>query len=139
MKRENMVGQHIKDYTLIRIVGEGAWATVYEAVSDKGDLETVAVKVIAQKLMRDTPKLEELVKTEIKVLKGCKNDNVIRFVDSFRTDNYVFIITEFCNGGDLEKYLEKKKQIPEDEATVFLKQILNGFMVNQLSLRAYIL
>lgn len=124
-----MVGQHIKNYTFIRKIGEGAWATVYEAVDDNGDLNTVAVKVIAQKLMRDTPKLEELVKTEIKVLKACKNDNVIRFVDSFKTDNYVFIITEFCNGGDLEHYLEKQKQIPEDEATVFLKQILNGFKV----------
>lgn len=133
-----MVGQTIKDYTFIRIVGEGAWATVYEAVPTKGDLDTVAVKVIAQKLMRDTPKLEELVKTEVKVLKGCKNDNVISFVDTFKTDNYLFIITEFCNGGDLEHYLEKKKQIPEDEATLFLKQILNGFMVNPLSLRACI-
>lgn len=132
MKRENMVGQHIKNYTFIRTIGEGAWATVYEAVDDNGDLNTVAVKVIAQKLMRDTPKLEELVKTEIKVLKACKNDNVIRFVDSFKTDNYVFIITEFCNGGDLEHYLEKQKQIPEDEATVFLKQILNGFKVHLL-------
>lgn len=112
MKRENMVGQHIKNYTFIRVIGEGAWATVYEAVNDQGDLNTVAVKVIAQKLMRETPKLEELVKTEIKVLKSCKHDNVIRFVDSFRTDNYVFIITEFCNGGDLEHYLEKQKQIP---------------------------
>ena len=36
---------------------------------------------------------------------------------------------EFCNGGDLEKYLEKKKSLSEDEATMFLKQILNGFKV----------
>lgn len=51
-----MVGQRVKTYTFIRIIGEGAWATVYEAI-DEGDLNTVAVKVIAQKLMRDTPKL----------------------------------------------------------------------------------
>lgn len=34
---------------------------------------------------------------------------------------------EYCNGGDLEKYLENKKRLTEDEATTFLKQILNGF------------
>jgi serine/threonine protein kinase len=34
---------------------------------------------------------------------------------------------EYCNGGDLEKYLEGKKRLTEDEATTFLKQILNGF------------
>lgn len=34
---------------------------------------------------------------------------------------------EFCNGGDLEGYLDKKKRLTEDEATTFLKQIVNGF------------
>lgn len=61
------------------------------------------------------------------MLKSCKNENVIKFVDSFRTDNHLYIATEFCNGGDLEHYLQAKKIIPEDEATIFLKQILNGF------------
>ena len=34
---------------------------------------------------------------------------------------------QYCNGGDLEGYLEKKKRLVEDEATRFLKQIINGF------------
>jgi len=29
MKRENFVGQVIKSYTFIRLLGEGAWASVY--------------------------------------------------------------------------------------------------------------
>ena len=62
MKKQNLVGQHMKSYTFIRMIGEGAWATVYEAIDDR-DMNTVAVKVIPQKLMRETPKLEELVKT----------------------------------------------------------------------------
>ena len=34
---------------------------------------------------------------------------------------------EYCNGGDLEGYLDKKKRLTEDQATNFLKQIVNGF------------
>jgi serine/threonine protein kinase len=34
---------------------------------------------------------------------------------------------EYCNGGDLSQYLNKKKRLIEDEATDMLKQILNGF------------
>lgn len=60
---------------------------------DDRDKSTVAVKVIPESLMKQTPKLEELVKTEIKVLKTCRNDNVIRFVDNYRTDSNVFIFT----------------------------------------------
>lgn len=77
--------------------------------------------------MSDTPKLEELVQTEIRVLRECKNENVIRFVDHFLSDKSVCIVMEYCDGGDLEKYLEKKKRLAEDEATNFLKQLINGF------------
>ncbi len=90
--KKNYVGQHFKNYTFIRILGQGAWASVYEAIDDR-DKSTVAVKVIPESLMKQTPKLEELVKTEIKVLKTCRNDNVIRFVDNYRTDSNVFIFT----------------------------------------------
>lgn len=61
----------------------------------------MAVKAIPKILMKQTPKLEELVKTEINVLKQCHNDNVIRYVDSWGSDKTQFIAMEYCNGGDL--------------------------------------
>lgn len=51
--------------------------------------------------MKQTPKLEELVRTEIRVLSECHNENVIRFVDSFVSERTQFIAMEFCDGGDL--------------------------------------
>lgn len=57
-----MVGHHMSNFTFIRVLGEGAWATVYEAIDDR-DKSTVAIKVIARQLIKETPKLEELVKT----------------------------------------------------------------------------
>ena len=56
MKRENMIGQHLSHFTFIKVLGEGAWATVYEAVDDQTK-KVVAIKVIAKQLLRDTPKL----------------------------------------------------------------------------------
>jgi serine/threonine protein kinase len=41
----------------------------------------------------------------MRVLKQCKNDNVIKFIDSFKSEKSVFIVMEYCNGGDLEIYL----------------------------------
>ena len=123
-----MIGQKIKTFNFAKLLGKGAWAEVYLAI-DERDKSQIAIKVISKKTIKETPKLEELVKTEIKVLKSCKNDNVIGYVDSFQSERSVFICTEFCNGGDLENYLEKKKCLTEDEAVMFLRQILNGFKV----------
>lgn len=73
-------------------------------------------KVIPKRLMDETPKLKELVQTEITVLQRCCSDNVIRYIDSFSSAKNVYILTEFCNGGDLEHYIEKKGKLREDEA-----------------------
>jgi serine/threonine protein kinase len=48
------------------------------------------------------------------------------------TERNVYIFTEYCNGGDMEQYIQKKKKLREDEAVEFLKQLLNGFRVHQL-------
>lgn len=62
LKHENVLGQKMKSFNFIKVLGEGAWAIVYEAYDDKTD-STVAVKAIPKILMKETPKLEELVRT----------------------------------------------------------------------------
>jgi serine/threonine protein kinase len=124
--QENLVGVKIKDYTFLRIIGEGNYGRVYEAISEK-TRESTAAKVMPKEIFKKTPKLMELVKTEIRVLKECKNDNVVRYVDNFLTERSVVIVMEFCEGGELQEYLNKKGRLTEPEATAFLKQILNGF------------
>ena len=57
MKRDDKTGQHIGHFTFIKVLGEGAWATVYEAVDDDSR-NIVAIKVIATSLLQQTPKLE---------------------------------------------------------------------------------
>ena len=85
----------------------------------------IAVKCIFRKNIKG--KFSDLLETEIKVLKQCNNDNIIKLYDIKKTANNFYLIMEYCNEGDLLQYLKDKKQLPEDEATDFLLQILNGF------------
>jgi len=47
-----------------------------------------------------------------------KNENVVGYIEHFETMNNFYLVLEYCNEGDLEKYAEKKKhkRIPEEEA-----------------------
>ncbi len=38
----------------------------------------------------------------------------------------MYIVTEFCQDGDLYRLLQRKKKISENEAKQFLKDIMNG-------------
>lgn len=44
----------------------------------------------------------ELMKTEIRVLKECKNENVVRYVDNFMSEKSIVIVMELCDGGELQ-------------------------------------
>jgi serine/threonine protein kinase len=39
------------------------------------------------------------------------------------------MMLEYCNGGNLQDYIEKKGRIAEKEAILIFKQILNGIAV----------
>lgn len=110
MKEERKLKKVLKGYRLVRELGEGSWATVYEAVRES-DKTIVAVKEIDKSHLEKSGKLSQLLRTEIKVLKECHNDNVISFVESFQTKKAICIVMEYCNGGDLEALLKKKKNI----------------------------
>lgn len=110
----------------MKVIGEGNYGRVYEVFNEKRQ-ESAAAKAAPKELFKRTPKLMELMKTEIRVLKECKNENVVRYVDNFMSEKSIIIVMELCDGGELQQYLEGKGRLTENEATTFLKQIINGF------------
>jgi serine/threonine-protein kinase ULK2 len=60
-------------------------------------------------------------------MKKLINDNIVKLFDVYQTSNNMYIVTEFCEEGDLRGYLKRKKKLPEHEALNFLKDIMKGF------------
>lgn len=46
---------------------------------------------------------------EINVLKKMNHPNIIKFIDAKKTENNIYLIMEFCNGGSLEEFIAKNK------------------------------
>jgi serine/threonine protein kinase len=53
------------------------------------------------------PKLTELFKTEVMMMKAIKNDNVVGFVDYLENSDSYFLIIEYCGDGDVDMFLKK--------------------------------
>ena len=47
-------------------------------------------------------------------MKMVDHDNIVKLHDIYQTANNMYIITEFCEDGDLYHYLEKKHKLPEN-------------------------
>jgi serine/threonine protein kinase len=66
----------------------------------------------------------ELQKREIEILKICQHPNVIRLVDLFENQDYIYIVLEYLEGGDLYSYLDANDfKITEDRARMIIHQM----------------
>ena len=98
-------------YCLSHNIGKGYSSQVFKGRNDNTD-ETVAIKVIdMSKLKGEVHK--NLLESEIDVLKSLKNArNIIEVFDIYTTKNNTYIMTEFCEGGDLSKLISTRRGMP---------------------------
>ncbi|XP_062939628.1 serine/threonine-protein kinase ULK1 isoform X1 [Cynocephalus volans] len=86
------------------LIGHGAFAVVFKGRHrEKHDLE-VAVKCINKK---NLAKSQTLLGKEIKILKELKHENIVALYDFQEMANSVYLVMEYCNGGDLADYLHR--------------------------------
>ena len=114
----------VDNYVLERVIGKGQFGEVYKGYN-KTNGEDIAVKTVNRKNLKG--KFYELLENEIKVLRSCNNANIIKLYDIKKTANNIYLILEYCNEGDLMKYLKDKTKLTEEEAIEILIQILNAF------------
>lgn len=66
----------------------------------------------------------ELQRREIEILKMCQHPHIIRLLDIFENQDYIYIVMEKLSGGDLFTYLEKRDfEISESRAKEFTHQL----------------
>ena len=68
-----------------------------------------------------------MLEGEIEALKKLSHINIMKCFDIYSTQNNCYIITEFCNEGDLENLLKKREKLPENEAIPIFRDVVNGF------------
>lgn len=69
----------------------------------------MAVKIVELSTLKSDT-LIKLLQSEIDLLKVLKHPNVLNCYEILSSSNNCYIVTEYCNGGDLETHLNKQKQ-----------------------------
>jgi len=103
-------------YDFKETLGKGKFGLVKSAIHKKTG-KKVAVKIMSKKEM--TVQDVELQRREIEIMKMCQHPYIIRLLDIFENQDYIYIIMENLKGGDLFTYLEKRDfEISEERAKV---------------------
>jgi serine/threonine protein kinase len=112
-------------YEMKEVIGKGKFGVVNLGIHKKTG-QQVAIKILNKENIK-TPEDKELVRIEIGILKLCHHPNIVRLLDHLENNDYIYIVTEYIEGGTLGQYFKKKKfNFSERQATSIMSQIANG-------------
>lgn len=108
--------KNLSDFTVERQIGKGASGRVY-LVQDQGTNESLALKVIEKSTVYESDDAYRHAMDERLVLQMARSHPfVLNLSYAFQNAKRLFLVTEYCAGGDLFDYMEKRIQ-PMDEHT----------------------
>ncbi|XP_048382195.1 maternal embryonic leucine zipper kinase isoform X3 [Stegostoma tigrinum] len=112
----------LKHYELQETIGTGGFAKV-KLARHILTREKVAIKIMDKELLgEDLPR----VQTEIEAMKNLSHQHVCRLYHVIETAQKIFIILEYCPGGELFDYIIAKDRLSEEEARIFFRQIVSA-------------
>lgn len=109
------------EFCLDQKIGSGMSGDAYVGV-DTERCELVCVKVIDREAFRTEQQL--LLDNEIRCQQACSSPHTVQILEVFATTSFCFIVTEFCEGGDLYRCLRASPHgLPEPLVLHFGRQI----------------
>jgi tRNA A-37 threonylcarbamoyl transferase component Bud32 len=128
-----LAGKHTftvdRNYSLIRVIGSGAYGVVISA-SDAKTNSNVAIKMVP-KAFSDEVDAKRILR-EIKLLKHFRHENIVRLIDMMPPNveyledfNDVYLVADLMET-DLHRIIYSKQKLSTDHVQYFIYQVLRG-------------
>ena len=116
----------IEDYKTLKKLGRGAFGTVYLVRDEDGN--EFAIKQLDKKRIARQPYLEEYLRGEIEIMKQLNSPYIIKLFKNDENEKYIYLLCEYCNGGDLQKDQARQpnKVYSLDDALLILSDVIRG-------------
>ena len=120
----------IDNLTLTDLIGKGSFSEVF--LTTKKESSTLyATKVLDLSAIKDNEAAKHYIDKEMSILMDVNHPNIIELKEIKKKENKIYLVMEYCNGGNLEKFLEKyqednKKPLSEEIVQYIMRQIVEG-------------
>ncbi|KAH9077574.1 kinase-like protein [Lactarius deliciosus] len=98
----------LKPYVIVGDLGKGSFATVYKGYNEETRHE-VAIKTVSRGNL--STKLFENLQSEIDILKSLSHRHITKLINIIRAERNIYLIMEYCSGGDLTNYIKKRGRV----------------------------
>ena len=109
-----------KEYTFGKVIGTGSYGQVRLAVH-RLTKQVRAVKIIQKAKVNINALLNE-----INILSKLSHPNIMQIFEVFDDNTNVYIVSEYCKGGELFDIISTKGSFTEKDACVIMKQLMSA-------------
>ncbi|XP_047331377.1 serine/threonine-protein kinase RUNKEL-like [Impatiens glandulifera] len=110
----------MNQYHIYHAIGRGKYSTVYKGRKKKS-LEYFAIKSVDKS--QKTKVLQE-----VRVLHTLDHPNILKFFSWYETSAHLWLVLEYCVGGDLMSLLKQDKRLPEDSIHLLVCDLVKALM-----------
>ena len=128
-KKSSHDASRMQNYEIVKHIDQGQFGTISLGKKRDENDRLVAIKQIPYKNLNASPKLYEMINSEIKVLKSISHKNVVKLLDSFELEKEIIMIYEYCEGGNAHSYIKANGTLTEEEALDWTHQIVQALNV----------
>ena len=117
--------ENIGKYKIIKLLGEGGMASVYEAEHEMLGTK-VAIKIL-NPLLSSNQQIRERFKNEAKLMAALNHPNITKVIDFDEHNQNLCIIMELLEGEDLNEKIKKDGALSEEQIESIFSQTLSAF------------
>ncbi|EGR29479.1 protein kinase domain protein [Ichthyophthirius multifiliis] len=120
----NLSDESVKfeSFKILKLLGAGSFGKVLLA-KKKDTGQIYAIKALKKKPLIIKKQLRYAV-TEANVLKMCNNPFVLGLHYAFQTPNYLYLVLDYCKGGDISSHLAYRRRFTEEECVFYIGELV---------------
>jgi len=120
-KKKKVTIEHFKT---VKIIGRGAFGEV-RVVRKRDDNEVYAMKTMLKKEMIDKNQVAH-IKAERDLLSAADNPWLVKLLYSFQDNEYLYLVMEYCGGGDLMTILMREDILTESQTRFYMAELASA-------------
>ena len=117
----------VTDFDLLKVVGKGAFGKVMlvRKKANAGANQIYAMKVLKKSVISAKGQVEH-TKSERSILCEIRHPYIVRLRFAFQSEDKLYLVTDYYNGGSLFYHLRKSRYFAEDRAKFYAAQLLSA-------------